>query len=48
MYKWKEIPVSLALVGQFVYEKECPIFKPAALCLKIDLVTHPTHGAEVG
>ena len=35
--------VSLALVRQPVKEKENSKFKPEILCLKIGLVSHPSH-----
>ena len=38
---------SLALVRQLVWEKKNPRFKPALLCLKSDLVSHPACGGEV-
>ena len=39
---------SLILVQQPVKEKEIFLFKPAVLCLKIDLVSYPAYGGWVG
>ena len=39
---------SLVLVRQPFYEKEGSEFKPALLCLKIDLMLHPACGEGVG
>ena len=38
---------NLALLRQPVLEKENSEFKPALLCSKIDLVSHPIHGRGV-
>ena len=38
---------SLTLVRQPVQEKENYKFKPALLCLKIDLMLHPTYGVGI-
>ena len=35
---------SLAFVWQPIYEKENSEFKPAKLCMEIDLMSHPAHG----
>ena len=34
-------PHSISFSKQPIWEKENPEFRPAALCLKIDLATHP-------
>ena len=39
---------SLALVKKTLKKKENSEIKPGILCLKSDLVSHPTHGGGVG
>ena len=41
MGKWQGRLGSFALIKQLVEEEKTSEFKPAILCLKIDLVSHP-------